>query len=94
MITAYKYLEGFSGDAEEYERIRDEFWKAEVTEDSDNYILFKRFRVVPINLSNEEFWELVRYVQIDPDCPLYATDNIIERLDYIIESIEELEFEK
>ena len=80
MITAYKYLEGFSGDAEEYERIRDEFWKAEVTEDSDNYILFKRFRVVPINLSNEEFWNWYDMSKLTPTAHYMPQTTLLKDL--------------
>ena len=91
MITAYKYLDGFEGGAEEYDRIGEEFWYEEVTEDSEDYILFRRYKMNPVSISDEEFWELIRYARIDPESPLNVANAILEKIDDVVESIDNIE---
>lgn len=91
MITAHKYLEGFDGSAEEYGRISDEFWYEELTEDGEDYILFRRYKTNPISISDEEFWELIRYAKIDPNGPINTANVILEKMDFVIEAIENIE---
>lgn len=90
MMTRYKRLVGYEGTGEEYEKISNEFWFEEIIEDGEDYILFKRYKKVPIELSDDEFWKLLRYAKIDPNGPLNYANEIIEKLNILSDAVEEL----
>ena len=90
MMTRYKRLVGYEGTEEEYEKLSKEFWFEEIVEDGEDYILFKRYKKVPIELSDDEFWKLVQYAKVDPDGPLNNANEIIEKLDSLSDAVKEL----
>ena len=90
MMTAYKRLVGYEGSEEEYEKLRNEYWFEEIIEDGEDYIIFKRYKRIPVEISDDEFWKLMQYAKIDPDGSLNYAKEIIEKLDSLSDAVEEL----
>ena len=90
MMTAYKRLVGYEGSDEEYEKLSKEYWLEEIIENGEDYILFKRYKRVPVEISDEEFWKLMQYAKIDPDGPLNYAKEIIDKIDGLSDAVEEL----
>lgn len=94
MMTAYKRLVGYGSSEEEYDKLSNEYWAVEVVEDGKDYFLFKRYKNAPVEISDDDFWELVKYAKIAPNSPLnliYKEGEIIEKIDSLLDAVESLE---
>ena len=92
--TAYKRLVDYTGTDEEYEKLSKYYWLEEIIEDGEDYILFKRYKKVPVEISDDEFWELVKYARIAPNSPFNfasTAGEIIEKIDCLLDAMESLE---
>lgn len=87
LMSAYKRLVGYEGSEEEYEKLSNEYWAVEAIEDGDDYILFKRYKRVPVELSDDEFLKLVQYAKVDPNGPLNYAKEIIGKIDDLSDAV-------